>query len=110
MKKFKREIQPAGFRILIKPDWTEEVTSSGIIIQREEIAERSETKTGTIIAVGPTAWQQYDDGQPWAKVGDRVYYNPYACKFIETGEDKPLVMVNDGDIQAIIVKEEEVNG
>jgi len=113
MKKFKRKVQPAGYRVLIEADFQEEVTDSGIIIKRNEIEKRSETRTGIIVAVGPTAWKAYDKGpdwQPWAKVGDKVYFNPYACKFLDVGEDHPLVMVNDDDVQGIIVEEEEISG
>jgi len=112
MNKVKRTIKPAGYRVLIRPDLQEEKTQSGIIIQREETMRRTETVTGEIIDVGPTAWKSYDKGPdwaPWAKVGDKVYFNPYACKFIDVGDDDQLVMVNDDDVQAIIVSEEIID-
>ncbi|MEX0932329.1 MAG: hypothetical protein WDZ61_00345 [Parcubacteria group bacterium] len=105
----KRELLPCGFRVLIKPDPVLKKTKSGIVVSVDDKLYRAATTIGTIVEIGPTAWRAYDDGQPWAKVGDRVYYAKYAGKIIDDGTEEGLVVLNDEDVQALIVKEEEVN-
>ena len=107
-EKIKRELQPCGFRVLIKPDSLVQKTASGIAVVVDDKLYRNATTIGTIVGVGPTAWKGYDDGQPWAKVGDRVYFAKYAGKKIEDGSEDGLFIVNDEDVQGIITKEEPV--
>lgn len=107
-EKIKRELQPCGFRVLIKPDPVIKKTASGIAIVTDDKLYRNATTIGTIVAIGPTAWKAYDDGEPWASVGSRVYFAKYAGKFIDDGSEDGLMVVNDEDIQGIITKEEPV--
>lgn len=102
-------IEPAGYRILVKPDPIEEVSKGGIhivVTERERVMEKAAQIYGTLVAVGPTAWKE--QGTPWAKVGDRVAYSRYGGKFIkdpETGEE--FVLLNDEDITAIVSGEKD---
>jgi len=96
-------IEPAGHRVIVKPDPLEEVSEGGIVLAYGSDKKRVEQAThkGTIVAVGPTAWKAFDDGVPWAKVGDRVYFAKYGGFLIkEDGVDYRLL--NDEDITAII--------
>ena len=95
--------RPAGHRVRVQIDKLEEVSSGGIIIARNDkgVREQSGVETGILVAIGPTAWKAFDDGRPWAKVGDRVKIVKYSGNnddetFKETG-----IMyrtVNDDDI------------
>lgn len=107
-EKIKRELLPCGFRVLIKPDPVVKKTASGITVVVDDKQYRNATTIGTVIAIGPTAWKAYDDGHPWATIGDRVYYAKYAGKSIDDGSEDGLVMVNDEDVQGVITKEEPV--
>lgn len=109
-EKIKRELQPCGFRVLLKPDPLLKKTASGIVVQVDEKVYRNATSVGTVVAIGPTAWKAYDEGKPWAAIGDRVYYARYAGRPIDDGSEDGLVIVNDEDIQGIITKEEPVVG
>lgn len=94
-------IKPKGHFILIKPDDVEEkdevlkgAKEAGIYIPENDMKrERAATQTGVIVAVGPMAWKAFDrddpDWQPWAVVGERVFFQKYVQKEItdeSTGE------------------------
>ena len=101
-----------SFRVLIKPDpiQKEHVSKDGQIrieiarTQRDERRERAAQTTGTILQVGPTAWKAYDDGEPWAKEGDRVLYTRYGGRYIENPDDpdNDLIIVDDENVLAIL--------
>lgn len=95
-----------GHRVLIKPDpVTKEHRVGGsdlrIILAQDEKMQRAATQTGTVIDVGPTAWQGFGDNQPWAGIGDKVVFARYSGKFLENPDnpDESYVVVNDEDIQ-----------
>lgn len=90
--------QPAGHRVIVRPDACEEVTPSGIVIPKTT-AERETrgTTSGTLVRIGENAWRAFDDGKPWAKVGDRVHFRRYAGFEIKEG-DQLLLVMQDEDI------------
>ena len=97
-------IVPKGHRVLVLPDKKEEKTAGGIIIA-EPIREREELAGifGTLVAVGPTAWAAFDDGKPWAAVGDKVVFSKYGGIVLEDPETKELYrLLNDDDIYCVI--------
>lgn len=123
-------IKPAGIRVLVLPDAFEDgnddsgeeiKTAGGIIIAKEsEYAkdrerERVGQQFGTLVAIGPLAWQDYDNFRDrtngwhrWAAVGDRVSFARYAGKRITDPETSvEYVVMNDNDINAIIESEKE---
>ncbi len=98
-------IDPCGHRVIIKPDPLEEVSDGGIVIAHlEKKRKEGGQHTGTLIKIGPTAWKAFDDGEPWAFVGDRVYFAKYGGYEIEHGGEKYRLM-NDEDVTAIIRSE-----
>jgi len=100
-------IIPQGHRVLVKPDVKEEKTQGGIIIA-ETIREREELAGifGTLVAVGPTAWAAFDDGRPWAQIGDKVVFSKYGGLVLEDPETKVLYrLLNDEDIYCTIESE-----
>ena len=92
-----------GHRVLIEPEHLEEVTESGIVLNVGEDWKREKAATviGKIVSVGPTAWKDFSDGWPWAKVGDRVYYARYSGKTVVDGDDE-FVICNDEDVICVI--------
>ena len=97
-------IKPCSYHVLVRPDVVEEKTPSGIVIPRgTQDREQSAQVVGTIVAIGPSAWKAFDDGEKWAEVGDRVTYARYGGFLIrdpETKEDFRLLL--DKDIVAIV--------
>lgn len=104
-----KKLRPTGHRVMVKVDIVEETTKGGIIISakitdREQFAQVK----GTLVAVGPTAWNDSTYSTPWAEVGNRVMFAKHAGGGdIKIGEDI-FRIINDEDITAVIEEEEEV--
>ena len=75
-------ISPNGHYVLIKPDDVTEMDSTlkgakeaGLHIPEEILnQEQGATVIGTLVAIGPDAWVAFKSKDPWAEVGQRVYY------------------------------------
>lgn len=101
----KLSITPKGNRVIIEQVKLEETTDSGIILKREnEAAEQAGIIKGTVVALGESCWDSWPE--PWAKVGDEVYFAKFAGKQIPdpVNEEMYLIMM-DEDIIATIDKE-----
>tara|TARA_R100000963_G_C4589479_1_gene67219 strand:+ start:210 stop:530 length:321 start_codon:yes stop_codon:yes gene_type:complete len=100
-------IEPAGHRIIVKPEVAEEQTESGIYKPQVEVSkEQRATTKGVVVSIGPTAWKAFRDGSestPWCKKGDIVRFAQYAgVEIDENGET--LRVINDEDIWAVYRK------
>lgn len=100
-------IKPTGHHVIIEPDPVEETSEGGIVVSvggDSEKREQAAATRGHVVAVGPTAWKDPGlGGEPWAKVGDYVYYTRHVSNLItdkETGKD--YFLLTDDNIQAII--------
>lgn len=106
----KLPIEPCGSYVLVKPDKFERETQSGIVIATEQEAQREDVARvkGTLVAVGPCAWGDYIDGEPWAQVGDHVYYKRHIADMykdeddIVDGKPQKYFLMNDLNILAVI--------
>jgi len=92
-----------GNRVIVSPDPVEDETDWGFKMGGDnyERRERAETTTGVVAGIGPACWlDPAMGGEPWAKVGDRVIYAKYACKYITNPEDgEEYVVMNDDAVQ-----------
>lgn len=97
-------IAPAGHRVLVKVTETEEVSAGGIVIPKTIQDRNTEANIfGVLVAVGPNAWKAFDDGVPWASVGDKVAFAKYGGFIIEDPDTKEQFrLLNDEDITAVI--------
>jgi chaperonin GroES len=94
-------IIPTGGHLLVLPDKVEEKTEGGIYLpDTTKDKEQAAATSGTIIAVGASAWKDLDDGQPWAYEGDRVTYGRYAGVTLTGKDGIDYVLLNDNDILA----------
>lgn len=103
-------IVPALHRILIKQDKLEETdetfkraNKAGIIIPELEANKRAQAgvDTGTVIAIGETAFRDFGTTSPVVE-GDKIAYARFSGKFVSdptTGEE--YVLLNDEDVVAI---------
>ena len=91
-------INPAGHRILIKPQEVKKVSAGGIILSTESSGEREQmaNTTGVVIAMGDTCYDNRPT--PWCKVGDKVIFAKYAGLLYKGKDGKNYRMVNDKDI------------
>lgn len=94
-------ILPTGGHLLVLPDKVEEMTAGGIYIPQDAQEKEQQAATvGTLIAVGPGAWTDLDDGSPWAEVGDKVSYSRYAGVSMTGQDGESYVLINDNDVLA----------
>jgi chaperonin GroES len=96
-------ILPTGGHVLISPDVVEQKTKGGIYLpDTTRDTEQRAATMGTVIAIGPGAWLDLDEGQPWAEVGDHVSYARYAGVEMQGKDEKSYVLINDNDILAVL--------
>lgn len=95
------KIIPTGGHILILPDAVEEKTAGGIYLpDTVRDTEQAAATTGTVVAIGPSAWADLDDGHAWAEVGDKVSYARYAGVEMVGSDGQSYTLINDNDILA----------
>jgi len=87
--------------VLIKLDDPEVKTESGIILAVDEKRERKAVEYGTVLQIGPTAFQELGLSLCPLSIGDHVCILRYSGKSVKDGEDEFLI-VNDEDILCIV--------
>jgi co-chaperonin GroES (HSP10) len=94
----------AGHRIIVKPDDPPEKIGSVFVPAWVRDNKAFEIIKGTIVDVGPKAWKAFDDGRPWAKIGDRVMFAKYGGSIIEDEEThEKYRLMNDEDVVGIYI-------
>lgn len=103
-------IIPALHRILIKQDKLEETDETfkragkaGIIIPELEANKRAQAgvDTGTVIAIGETAFRDFGTTSPVVE-GDRIAYARFSGKFVkDPTTEEEYILLNDEDVVAI---------
>lgn len=107
-------IVPLLHRILVKQDRLEEkdetfkrATAGGIIIPNldERVREQAAIDTGTVVAIGSTAFKDFGTESPIEK-GDYIVFAKHAGKIIiDPVTDEKFVALNDEDVIAKLTKE-----
>ena len=94
-------IVPTGGHLLVLPIKVEEMTAGGIILPQETRDKEQQAATmGILVAIGPGAWKDLDDGSPWAEVGHKVSYARYAGVSMLGKDNQNYVLINDNDVLA----------
>ena len=103
------DLIPAGHRVLVKPDTLEDnELSKGLKDIGFQLADADNRRqdaviSGTLVKVGQTAWKGFDDGEPWAVEGDKVFFAKYGGFVIEHPETKEKFrLLNDEDITLVV--------
>lgn len=92
-------LKPLADRVLVRPEDTEEALPSGLVIPDTA---KEKPQEGTVLAVGPGAW---DDGKRIpldVKEGDRIIYSKYGGTEVKV-EGEELLILSERDILAVIV-------
>lgn len=93
----KLSIYPFGRRVIVKQQALETITPGGIVLQLEnEKAEKAANIQGTLMAIGLGSWDDYDE--PWAEVGQEVYFAKYAGKQIFDTDGEEYLIMNAFDL------------
>jgi len=93
-------ILPTGGHLLVLPEKVEEKTKGGIYLPQTTLEKEQAATVGTLIAIGPTAWKDLDDGVAWAEVGDKISYSRYAGVSMSGKDNDSYVLINDNDVLA----------
>jgi len=94
-------IIPTGGHLLVLPEKVEEKTAGGIYIPKTaQDKEQQAATVGRLIAIGPGAWTDIDDGMPWAVVGDKISYARYSGVAMTGKDNESYVLINDNDVLA----------
>ena len=106
-------LEPCGHRLIVKPLLLEDVDTTwkaakaaGLAIPdlRERRLEKAAIARGTVLAIGPTAWKDFQSG-PWCQVGDIIMFAKYSGSFVkETPDSDEVVVLNDEDV-ILVIKE-----
>lgn len=104
-----------GYRVLVQPDSLAEfdpvfasAKRSGIaLLEAEERKEATAVDTGTVLQIGPVAFEDRGGKDAWCKVGDRVSYARHGGKILKDPEnpEKKYLALNDDDIVMVWEKE-----
>jgi co-chaperonin GroES (HSP10) len=108
MKKLK--IRPTGHHVLVKPEKMKKISEGGIFLPEDMVSRENTAKVrGEIVAVGENSWKAFDNGEPWAEVGDKVYFKRHVSDIIEdesdideSGDPQKYFLLVDENILAVI--------
>lgn len=104
-------ISPTGHRVLIKLETVEEKSQGGIILATDREARRQQAgaQFAEVVKIGPLAWADMgEDGEPWARIGDRVITVRYAgAQFCHDQNDPDHLyrIINDDEIIGVVNEE-----
>ncbi len=108
-----RKVHPPGHRVLVKVarNVAENISKGGIVMAKtltDDERQRS-TQEATVLELGPQAYKDYGDGEPWCAVGDDVLIPLYS------GQDTthPITgdihrMINDGDVWGVLGEDDGI--
>lgn len=85
------EIKPLKKNVLVAENKSEHKSESGIVL--EGATSIRESKTGTVLAIGPDVTE--------VKVGDKIYLEWNKAQVIKVG-DAQRVMIKEEDIVAVV--------
>jgi len=93
-------IKALGHHVLVKVEKPAEKKGSIVIPEMVRDAERRGSEFGVVLDVGPTAWLADGlGGEPWAKVGDKVWFARYGGKWVaEPDSEEQFLLLLDTDI------------
>jgi co-chaperonin GroES (HSP10) len=95
-------VEAIGHRLVVKIIKMEKETKGGIILA-DSITDRRDQAgdKGIIVDIGRNCWKSFDDGDAWARVGDKVLLKRYAGVVFDYRDDK-YTIINDDEILAVI--------
>jgi len=91
--------KPLGNRVIVRPQKSEQVTKTGIVL----VSEEKDTQVGEVLAVGPGSLEGMSLKlvEPPVEVGDTVLYAAYGATKFTKGDEELLIFKSD-DILAVL--------
>ena len=97
-------VVPIGYRLLIKQEVVDEVSSGGIVLATHDQTKREQRghSIGTVVAMGG---QCYDRGDWGVKLGDTVKIRPYGGAMTESNG---IYRTNDENVHYHLMNDEDI--
>lgn len=105
-------VLPVGHRVVVLVDELEGdkgMQKKGAVITTHSTddyeREREFQELGTVMALGPSAYNMSHHGEPWVQVGDHILYKKYdGKKYRDEETGKIYRIINDEDVIGIVPK------
>jgi len=98
-------LNPTSYHLIIATEEVEKISKGGIVMMTENEAKREKlgSAQGYIIAIGPHAWEELSNGEPWAEIGDKVVFDRYAGTVpqVDGLDDGRFRILKDEDVIAV---------
>ena len=93
---------PKGKHVIVRLEEIKETFDGTSIFIPENLrdGEQRNTVIATVMDVGPDAWKGFGNGEPWARVGDKVIIAKYAGVTEPGDNTERILYINDDDIIA----------
>ena len=75
--------------------------AAGIILELDK-REQAAVEYGTVVKIGPTAFQDYGRDSTILKEGDRISFARYSGKSIKDTDGIEYLLLNDSDVLVVI--------
>ena len=75
--------------------------AAGIVLELDK-REQAAVEYGTVVKIGPTAFQDYGRDATILKEGDRISFARYSGKSIKDSDGTEYVLLNDSDVLVVI--------
>ena len=75
--------------------------AAGIVLELDK-REQAAVEYGTVVKVGPTAFQDYGRDATILKEGDRISFARYSGKSIKDTDGTEYILLNDSDVLVVI--------
>ena len=75
--------------------------AAGIILELDK-REQAAVEYGTVVKIGPTAFQDYGRDATILKEGDRISFARYSGKSIKDTDGTEYILLNDSDVLFVI--------
>ena len=75
--------------------------AAGIILELDK-REQAAVEYGTVVKIGPTAFQDYGRDSTILKEGDRISFARYSGKSLKDSDGTEYLLLNDADVLVVI--------
>ena len=75
--------------------------AAGIVLELDK-REQAAVEYGTVVKIGPTAFQDYGRDATILKEGDRISFARYSGKSIKDSDGTEYILLNDSDVLVVI--------
>ncbi len=100
-------VTPVCYYVVVEPEVVDDVTSGGIILPSSAVDQMQvQREKGTIVSMGPTAFDMDKWGDVKPKVGDKVMFTKHAGTVFQDKANRKKYRIMDDEYICAIFREE----